>query len=207
MRIAKSPCKCAQTYAYAYINLGTSYRYLAESQKKNPVQSLKKADQAYRKSLELSPNNSEALNGRGNIALAEAQWLISRKKNPQDAFSRAGKAFEEVIRTNPKNMDALLGLAELYRWRAEWLLKTKRSPSKEVQAGLDIISRILSTHPQMAKGFPVQGVLYLIQSKEKMNATEKEKLLDQARQTLEKALILNSNLTNQYASYIKDNNL
>ncbi len=196
--------KLRPNYAFAYINLGTSYRYLAESQKNNPLQNLKKAYHAYSKSLELHPNNSEALNGRGTIALTETEWLISRNQNPQGAFSNAEKDFREVIRTNPDNRDAQLGLAELHRWRAEWLVKKGKSPSDDANAGAAIISKILSSYPQTARAYAIQGMLYLLQSKAKMDAIEKTKLQDQSRQSLEKALSLNRNLTNQYASYIQE---
>jgi eukaryotic-like serine/threonine-protein kinase len=195
--------KVRPNYAYAFTNLGTAYRYMAESEKQNPIPSLKKAEEAFAKSLELSPDNTEALDGKGNVALARAEWLMGGNKSPQNEFANAEKFFGDALKTNPKDLEALIGFAELHRHHAEWLVKKGQSPADEVRAGLDAIAKIFSTRPQSSKAFAIQAQLYLIQAQDVRDAAQKAKLLDQGRSSLEKGLSLNRNLTRQYYPYTK----
>ena len=109
--------KINPTCAY-YNNLGITEFNLAYFQwrtGKDPIQSFKASEEAYRNAVRIDPNLVFPHNNLGHNLISQAEYGIRSGKDPQKLVSEALEKFDQARKMNPKYFNAYWDSAMAYR--------------------------------------------------------------------------------------------
>jgi eukaryotic-like serine/threonine-protein kinase len=178
-----------------YINLSETYWTKAKYQlikQQDPTDTVRQAIEAAQNSQRLNPQETYSLDMESRAYLVMLQWKIDHNLPPEEEFEKSWAILQRGIEKKSDNALIYRNFAEWHRFRAEWLLKSNRSMNEinhEVEQGLLAVQKGLANKSDLAEAYLSQGALYLIKARIKLG--EKNKLVAQARQSLDKAISIN----------------
>ncbi|MEW6365622.1 MAG: protein kinase [Acidobacteriota bacterium] len=175
----------------------------AIDQNRSPLGGLAPTAPILEKAIAIDPTSSETHTLAGELHLLKVQWAISLDRPAERELVEAERAFGEAIRYNDRNTDALAGLAETYRWRAESSTARADKATHALQRGLEVAERAIAVNPACARAHAVRGFLYLLRARSAATPGAKAEAATQAREALERAIELNSNLRRELQPYLE----
>jgi serine/threonine-protein kinase len=180
--------------AHAYLILGT----WELGSGLDPTGSLREARAATDASREINPNSAYSHYILGQVQTLEGRRRTQRGEAPGGMFEKAEASLDEAIRLDPDYAPAWEAAAELHRWRAEWLRNRNEPSDEELDRGLEQVDKALSINPRSASAMGLRGTLLLFQAEQQVAPELRGALLEQAEESLGRALATNPNLSRTF---------
>lgn len=188
---------------YPYIYSMLVYNALAEYEIENnsdPDPYLKKNEYLIQKIYSMDANNSYAILQELTFLITKIQWLIKKNIKISNLINQSLEKANILLNNNKNDIKTHLLICELYKYAAEYKINNDQSAITEIKKGLNACNKVLSINPNNSYAMANIGILYFFQSIEGPN--DKNKLLQNAKDYLEKALSLNKNLHRKYKKHL-----
>jgi serine/threonine-protein kinase len=127
------------------------------------------------------------------LALLEADWRSSRHLDEGDALAGAQRALEEALRIDPRDAETQVLSAETHRHLAARRRRQGQPLASDLAAGLAAVEKVLAQDPKNARALAVRGRLLIDQGHR-----------DEARRSLEEAIVVNRFLAREYEPVLED---
>jgi tetratricopeptide (TPR) repeat protein len=186
-----------------YNNLGNANINLAYFQwktGKDPVDSFKKSEEAYRQAIHANPNLVFPHNNLGHNLVAQAEYGIRTGTDPQKLVTIAMQSFDVARKMNPNYFNPYWDSAMAYRILDEYALVNGRKPShlKEIEP---LLKKAEELRPDMYFVFYEKGMVHLLAARSQFaERTSPEEELELAKRSLDTAIKLNSEDSDVYVA-------
>ncbi|OGF67377.1 MAG: hypothetical protein A2Y62_08130, partial [Candidatus Fischerbacteria bacterium RBG_13_37_8] len=190
-------------FAGAYNNLGNAYFYDAEykiNYGKDARDSLKNAINAFQKTINLNPHNSNSYLNMGNPYLLQATFEIEQGEDPRDSVRMAVQSYQKAIEMNHPYLNMPYNnLAEAYQVSAMYELEKGLDARASLENAKKFCQEALTINPNLFYHYLAQGRLGILESRwQKKQGKNPDDVINQAHQTLEKAVQLNPESADTY---------
>jgi tetratricopeptide (TPR) repeat protein len=164
---------------------------------RNPTEDVAEARSSLGKSRAINPNYPPTFGSLARLVTIEARWLAQSGADPDPRFVEAAEAIAEAIRLTPARSDFHLGQAEVFRRWAEWKRQSGESAEAEIETGLAAVSRALRHNAHAAEAWALRAAL--LATRAAGPGANLGSTMQEARESLRRALSENPHLTRMYA--------
>jgi len=170
----------------------------AMEQGEDPEPSLRKAREAFPKSVDALPQGCllPSLDDQPPVVRAEVEligirWAMKNGKATAGHFEAALDLVRPRHDAEPFDAARYRVTAEIHEQRALWLLERGREPDEDIERGLAMAEKALSRYARMAPALAVRGRLYLLRARAAREPSARAEAARLAKASLEAAFRAN----------------
>lgn len=188
---------------YPYIYSILVYNTIAEYEIENSINPnlyLNKSEELIQKINTIDSNNHYAILQELSFLITKIQWLVKNNMQISNLIKQSLDKAKILLNYNKNHIKTNLLVCKLFKYAAESKINNAQPAITEIKKGLGACNKVLFINPNNSYAMANIGILYFLQSIEYPN--NKNELLQNANNYLEKAVSLNKNLPQKYKKYL-----
>ncbi len=167
----------------------------------DPSPLLNKARGIAKKAISEFPDSDLPVLG-AEIEVLAGQWNLRSDRSPEKNLEKALQFVEQSLQRNATNTPALAVLAEIREAQATWFQRRNKPTQNVIDDGLTTCRKILDLRPSFAEVAVTMGKLHWLQAQTETDQQKRDESFRLAREAVQKAITLNSNLKRKYEPLI-----
>jgi serine/threonine-protein kinase len=182
----------------------------AMEQGEDPEPSLRKAREAFPKSVDALPGCIHPSLAhqppvvRAELDLIGIRWAMKKGKATAGHFEAALDLVRPRQDAEPFDAARYRVTAEIHEQRALWLLERNREPDEDIDRGLALAEKALSRYARMARALAVRGRLYLLRARAAREPSARAEAARLAKASLEAAFRANPLLERKHEQAMRE---
>jgi serine/threonine-protein kinase len=155
---------------------------------------LQRAEEMYRKGIDINPKLPPLQNGLGRVLFEQAQERWDAGGDPFPLLGQARASFEQAIAITPEGGAAYVNLADVLSKQAEFRMALGEDPGPSVRAAVEAAEKALQRLPDNAEPWSNLGMAHSLQAAfELERGRDPRGILGKAEKELRQAIAKNAN--------------